>query len=50
MFIRIYKTINPKTGTEYITHRLVEAYKNEEGSPRQCIIMHLGTLEVPKSQ
>lgn len=50
MFIRIYKTINPKTGTEYITHRLVEAYKNEEGSPRQRIIMHLGTLDLPKSQ
>jgi len=50
MFIRINKTTNPKTGTEYITHRLVEAYKNADGSPRQHVIMHLGTLDVPKSQ
>ena len=50
MFIRINKTTNTKTGTEYITHRLVEAYKNADGSPRQHVIMHLGTLDVPKSQ
>lgn len=48
MFIREYKTTNKKTGTEYITHRLVEAYKTEKG-PRQRIIMHLGTIDIPKS-
>ncbi len=48
MFIREYKTINKKTGTEYITHRLVESYKTEKGS-RQRIIMHLGAIDIPKS-
>ena len=49
MFIREYKTTNKKTGTEYITHRLVESYKTEKG-PRQRIFMHLGTIDIPKSQ
>ena len=49
MFIREYKTTNKKTATEYITHRLVESYKTEKG-PRQRIIMHLGMIDVPKSQ
>jgi len=49
MFIREYKTINKKTTTEYITHRLVESYKTEKG-PRQRIVMHLGTIDIPKSQ
>jgi transposase len=49
MFIREYKTFNKKSQTEYITHRLVEAYKTENG-PRQRIIMHLGILDIPKSQ
>ena len=49
MFIREYKTTNKKTATEYITHRLVESYKTEKG-PRQRIIMHLGTIDIPKSQ
>ena len=49
MFIRENKTFNKKTQTEYVTHRLVEAYKTEKGS-RQRVIMHLGFLEVPKQQ
>ncbi|MEI7639511.1 MAG: IS1634 family transposase [Syntrophus sp. (in: bacteria)] len=49
MFIRVNKTTNKKTGTEYITHRLVEAYKIGERN-LQRVIMHLGKLDVPKSQ
>lgn len=49
MFIREYKTKNQKTGTTYVTHRLVESYRIEQGS-RQRIIMHLGTLTLDKSK
>ncbi len=49
MFIREYVTYNKKTDTRYITHRLVEAIQTEKG-PRQRIIMHLGTLLLPKSE
>lgn len=49
MFIREYVTINKKTQTKYVTHRLVESIKTEKG-PRQRIIMHLGTLSLPKTQ
>lgn len=49
MFIRAYKTKNRKTGTEYIAHRLVEAYQTEKG-PRQRIVMHLGELSLPRSE
>jgi len=48
MYIRETKTtIKGKT---YIVHRLVEAYKSAESKPRQRVIMHLGTLEVPKNR
>lgn len=50
MFIREYKTNNKKTGIVYITHRLVEAYRNSEGANLQRIIMHLGTLDLHKSE
>ena len=49
MFIRANKTKNKKTGTEYVTHRLVESYQTEKG-PRQRVIMHLGQLSIPKSE
>lgn len=52
MFIRECTTINKATGTKYVTHRLVEAYRVTEGSKvkiRQRLIMHLGILELPKS-
>ena len=49
MFIRVNKTTNKKTRTEYITHRLVEAYKIGERN-LQRVIMHLGKLDVPRSQ
>ena len=49
MYIREYKTKNKKTKSVYVTHRLVEAYR--DGSKvRQRIIMHLGTLDLPKAQ
>lgn len=50
MFIRKYETVNKKTGTIYVTHRLVEAYRTEEGLVRQRVIMQLGTLSLPKSE
>jgi len=50
MFIRKYETTNKKTGTTYVTHRLVEAYRTEEGLVRQRVIMQLGTLSLPKSE
>jgi len=49
MFIREYVTNNKKTGTRYVTHRLVESVKTEKG-PRQRIVMHLGTLTLPRSE
>ena len=52
MYIRECVTTNKVTKTKYVTHRLVEAYRVTEGSiakVRQRIIMHLGTLELPKS-
>ena len=45
----LIRRFNKKTATEYITYRLVEAYQTENG-PRQRIIMHLGTLDLPKNQ
>ncbi len=47
MYIREYKTKNKKTKTTYVTHRLVEAYRDGK-KVRQRIIMHLGTLNLPK--
>ena len=52
MYIRECVTTNKATKTKYLTHRLVEAYRVTEGSQakvKQRIIMHLGTLELPKS-
>ena len=52
MYIREYVTTNKKTKTKYVTHRLVESFRVYEGSKssvKQRIIMHLGTLELPKS-
>ncbi|MFZ3132479.1 MAG: IS1634 family transposase, partial [Desulfosporosinus sp.] len=52
MYIRECVTTNKATKTKYVTHRLVEAYRVTEGSKakiRQRLIMHLGTLELPKS-
>lgn len=48
MYIREVKT--KLKGKEYIVHRLVESYKNIEGKPRQRVIMHLGTIDVPKNR
>ena len=52
MYIRECVTTNKVSKTKYVTHRLVEAYRVTEGSKskiRQRLIMHLGTLELPKS-
>jgi len=49
MYIRQYVKVNKKTGTEYYSHRLVEGIRTEKG-PRQRIVMHLGKLDLPKSE
>lgn len=49
MFIREYVTTNKKTGAKYTVHRLVESYRTDKG-PRQRIVMHLGTLSIPKTE
>lgn len=49
MYIREFVTTNKRTGTKYVTHRLVESHQTEKG-PRQRIIMHLGTFTLPKSE
>ena len=49
MFIKANKTKNKKNGKEYISHRLIESYRTENG-PRQRVIMHLGELDLPKSE
>lgn len=53
MYIRECVTTNKATKTKYVTHRLVEAYRVTEGAKvkiRQRLIMHLGTLDLPKSE
>lgn len=49
MFIRQVVTVNRKTKAKYIAHRLVESYQTPRG-PRQRVVMHLGTLDLPKSE
>ena len=51
MYIREHKTINRKTGKEYIKYSLVEGYRNVDGKVRQRIIMNLGsTLSLSKDE
>jgi transposase len=51
MYIRAHKTINRKTGKEYIKYSLVEGYRNNDGKVRQRIIMSLGsTLLLSKDE
>ena len=48
MYIRETKTQSKKTGAVYIKHELVESYRNDEGQPRQRVILQLGRLDLPK--
>lgn len=48
MYIREVKTHNK--GKTYIVHRLVEAYRTSDNLPRQRVIMHLGTLDIPRNR
>lgn len=53
MYIRECVTTNKKNNTRYVTHRLVEAYRvNEDAKQKvkQRVILHLGTLDLPKSE
>lgn len=47
MYIRETLTVNPKTGTTYKVHRLVESIRTEKG-PRQRVVLNLGTLGLSK--
>jgi hypothetical protein len=49
VYIREFVKTNKKTGTRYFTHRLVEGVRTPAG-PRQRIVVHLGTLDLPKSE
>lgn len=49
MFIRQVVTTNRKTKAKYTVHRLVESYHTPRG-PRQRVVMHLGTLDLPKTE
>ena len=48
MYIREVKTGKQSNNVSYISHRLVESIQTDKG-PRQRVIMHLGTLSLPKS-
>lgn len=50
MFIRKSVTRNKKTKTEYVTHKLVESYRNVDGKPRQRVVMSLGKIELSKKR
>lgn len=43
MYIRQVKQANKKTGQVYVTHRLVEAYRNQDGKVRQQGLLNLGS-------
>ena len=51
MYIRKVTQKNKKTGEVYITHRLVESYRNVEGKVRQQALLNLGShFQIPKEQ
>ena len=45
MYIRRVKKKDPKTGTTYFYHQLVESYRTPKG-PRQRILLNLGRLDL----
>ncbi len=47
MYIRTLSKTNPENGARYVTHQLVESHRTEKG-PRQRMIMHLETLDLPR--
>lgn len=47
MYIRAVQASSDQTGTAYTNHLLVESLRTEKG-PRQRLIMHLGTLDLPR--
>lgn len=48
MYIRETKTKGKYNS--YIKHSLVEAYRDNNGSPRQRTILQLGTIDIPKNR
>jgi len=48
MYIRETKTKGKNNS--YIKHSLVEAYRNNNRSPRQRTILQLGTIDIPKNR
>lgn len=49
MYIRESVSTNRKTGAKYTKHLLVQSIQTEKG-PRQRVIMHLGTLSLPRTE
>lgn len=47
MFIRAVRASRGKLEPSCFSHQLVESLRTEKG-PRQRLIMHLGTLDLPK--
>ena len=43
MYIRKVNKKNQATGEMYPTYRLVEAYRNTRGEPRQQVLLNLGS-------
>lgn len=51
MYIRIVTQKNKTTGEVYITHSLVESYRNAQGKVRQQVLLNLGAcFDIPKEQ
>jgi transposase len=49
MYIKEIKKRNKPYDKEFISHRLIEAYRTEKG-PRHRTILNLGKLDIPKAQ
>lgn len=43
MYIRKTSQLDKKTGKPYLTHRLIESYRNAHDQPRQEMLVNLGT-------
>lgn len=48
MFIKQCETYNKSTKSKYITHKLVESYRDAQGKSKHRVMLNLGKLEIPK--
>ena len=49
MYVRAVQTSRSPSGPPLTNHQLVECHRTEKG-PRQRLVMHLGTLELPRER